>query len=94
MNLNAGETLQPVFNFLDEAIADYGVYLYLIIVWLSLILIAWIFSGGLRRKIRHQPHITSGIGIVILPPTRQPQPPLIIMHEFDPSRDDDAGWLE
>ena len=94
MNLNAGETLQPVFNFLDEAIADYGVYLYLIIVWLSLILIVWIFSGGLRRKIRHQPHITSGIGIVILPPTRQPPPPLIIMHEFDPSRDADAAWLE
>ncbi len=29
MNLNAGETLKPVFDFLDEAIADYGVYLYL-----------------------------------------------------------------
>jgi len=31
MNLNAGETLQPVFHFLDEAIADYGVYLYLVL---------------------------------------------------------------
>jgi hypothetical protein len=95
MNLNPGEVLDPVFHFLDAAIADYGVYLYLALVWLSVIVIAWIFSGGLRRKIRHRPHITSGIGIVILPPTRQPlPPPLIIMHEFDPSRDDDAGWLE
>jgi len=94
MNLNAGETLKPVFHFLDSCIADYGVYLYLALVWLSMIVIAWIFSGGLRRKIRHQPHVTSGIGIVMLPPPRQPPSPLIIMHEFDPSRDDDGGWLE
>jgi hypothetical protein len=33
MNLNAGETLKPVFHFLDEAIANYGVYLYLALVW-------------------------------------------------------------
>jgi len=90
--LNPGEVLDPVFHFLDDAIVDYGVYLYLALVWLSVIVIAWIFSGGLRRRIRHQPHITSGIGIVMLPPTRQPPPPpLIIMHEFDPSRDGDDG---
>jgi hypothetical protein len=92
MNLNPGEVLNPVFHFLDDAIADYGVYLYIALVWLCVIVIAWIFSGGLRRKIRHQPHITSSIGIVILPPTRQPPPtPPIIMHELDPSRDDDDG---
>jgi len=90
--LNPGEVLNPVFHFLDDAIADYGVYLYIALVWLCVIVIAWIFSGGLRRKIRHQPHITSSIGIVILPPTRQPPPtPPIIMHELDPSRDDDDG---
>ena len=84
--------MNPVFHFLDDAIADYGVYLYIALVWLCVIVIAWIFSGGLRRKIRHQPHITSSIGIVILPPTRQPPPtPPIIMHELDPSRDDDDG---
>ena len=95
MNLNAGETLKPVFDFLDEVIADYGVYLYLVLVWLSLILVAWILSGGLRRKSRHHPHIAAGIGIVMLPPTRQPPPPpLIIMHEFDPSRNDDDEWFE
>jgi hypothetical protein len=86
MNLNPATVLDPVFHFLDEAIADYGVYLYLALVWLSLIVIAWIFSGGLRRKYPNQPHVRAGIGIIIQP--HAPPPPPIIIHEFDPSDDD------
>jgi hypothetical protein len=81
MNLNPGEILKPVFHFLDETLADYGVYLYLALVWLALILIVWIFSGGLRRKSRPQPHITTGIGVVIQP--SRPQPPEVIFLEND-----------
>ena len=84
MNLNPATVLDPVFHFLDEAIADYGVYLYLVLVWLSLILIAWIFSGGLRRKYPNQPHIRVGIGIIIQP---HAPPPPVIVHEFEPSDD-------
>ena len=86
MNLNPATVLDPVFHFLDEAIADYGVYLYLVLVWLSLIVIAWIFSGGLRRKYPNQPHVRAGIGIIIQPHT--PPPPPIIIHEYDPPDDD------
>jgi hypothetical protein len=71
MNLNPVEVLNPVFHFLDDAIADYGVYLYLALVWLSLIVIAWIFAGGLRRKMRQQPRINVGIVIQASAP---PQP--------------------
>ena len=78
MNLNPATVLDPVFHFLDEAISDYGVYLYLALVWLSLIVIAWIFSGGLRRKFPNQPHVRAGIGIVIQQPT---QPTPILYHE-------------
>ena len=95
MNLNSAQVLDPVFHFLNRIIEEFGVYLFLVLVWLSLFVIAWILCGGLRRKIRHQPHITTGIGIVILPLTRQPPLPMpIIMHEFDPSQDDDNGYLE
>ena len=92
MNLNPATVLDPVFHFLDDAIANYGVYLYLVLVWLSVIVIAWIFSGGLRRKIRHQPRITIGIGIVIQPPSPQPTP--VIFHEHDPDCDNNDDTTE
>lgn len=78
MNSNAGEVLKPVFDFLDAAIEDYGVYLFLVLVWVSVAVLAWIFSGGLRRKFPGQPHIRAGIGIVIQQPT---QPTPIFYHE-------------
>ena len=54
MNVSPLDVLGPVFHFLDEVIANYGVYLYLVFVWLCLILIVWILSGGLRRKHRQE----------------------------------------
>ena len=85
MNLNP-KMLDPVFHFLDGIIAEYGDYLFLVFVWLSLLVLAWIFSGGLRRKFPHQPHVRAGIGIVIRPPGPQPTP--IIYHEPDSGCDD------
>jgi hypothetical protein len=84
MNLNPGEVLNPVFHFLDDAIADYGVYLYLALVWLAVIVIAWIFSGGLRRKMRQQPRIS--VGMMIQPSA--PPPSLIIYRTPDSGCDD------
>jgi hypothetical protein len=86
MNLNPAIVLDPVFHLLDWIIAEWGVYLFLAFVWLSLILIAWIFSGGLRRKTWHQPRITVGVGVVIQPPAPHPTP--IIFHEYDSDCDD------
>jgi hypothetical protein len=50
MILNPADLLNPVFNALDALISNYGVYLYLVFVWLSLGAIAWVLGGGLRRK--------------------------------------------
>ena len=87
MNLNAGAVWKPVFDFLDNAIADYGVYLFLVLVWASVVVLAWIFTGGLRRRFPNQPHSRAGIGIGILPPAQplQPTPAL-----FQDDSDDEA----
>ena len=53
MNLNATELLKLlnlVFSALDGLIENDGVYLYLVFVWLALLAIGWIFSGGLRKR--------------------------------------------
>ncbi len=84
MNLNPDTVLDPVFQFLDGIIAEYGVYLFLAFVWLSLLVPAWVFSGDLRRKFPNQPHVSAGIGIVIQPHTPPSPPPLIIIHEYKP----------
>jgi hypothetical protein len=87
MNLNPATVLDPVFHFLDGIIAEYGDYLFLAFVWLSLLVLAWVFSGGLRRKFPNQPHVRAGIGIVIQPHAPPSPPPTIIIHEYDPPDD-------
>jgi hypothetical protein len=85
MNLNPATVLDPVFHFLDKIIAEFGVYLFLMLVWLSLLVLAWVFGGSLRRKFPNQPHVSASIDIIIQPHTLPP--PLIIIHECDPPDD-------
>jgi hypothetical protein len=94
MNLNPASVLNPVFNCLDALIQDYGVYCYLVFVWLSLGAIAWVLSGGLRRK-RSQGNsatIIPGIIITMRPPI-QPPPPTVII-ESDPVQNDDNETMD
>jgi hypothetical protein len=52
------------------------------------LVLAWVFSGGLRRKFPNQPHVSASIGIVIQPHAPPPPPsPAIIIHEYDPPDD-------
>jgi hypothetical protein len=94
MNLNPATVLNPVFNALDALIADYGVYLYLVFVWLSLVVIAWILSGGLRRK-RSQGNsatVISGIIFTTRPPNQSPPP--IIITDVDPVQNRDNEIMD
>ena len=83
MNLNPATVLNPVFNALDALIQNYGVYCYLVFVWLSLAVIVWILSGGLRRK-RPQGNSAAVIpGIIITMRNPTGPPPTIIGIEVD-----------
>jgi len=77
MNLNPAELLNPIFNALDSLIENDGVYLYLVFVWLALLAIGWILSGGLRKRMKgNSTTVVPGIIFTMQPPI-QPPPPII-----------------
>jgi len=77
LNLELLKLLPPIFNALDALIDNYGVYLYLVFVWLALAVIAWIFSGGLRKRMKgSSPTVIPGIIFTMQPPMQSP-PPII-----------------
>ena len=89
MNLNPAELLNPIFNALDSLIENDGVYLYLVFVWLALLVIAWIFSGGLRKRMKgNSATVIPGIIFTMQPPMQSPPP--IIGIEVDQTWNDDS----
>ena len=81
--------LEPVFHWLDGLIHDYGDYLYMVLVYVSLPLIAWILSGGLRRRLPRQRSITAIPIIVIQSAAPSPPLPPDFGGNFQPHSDDE-----
>lgn len=82
--------VEPVFRWLDEIIRDYGLYIYMVAVWLSPFLIAWILTGGLRRRQARQQHIVT-IPVIVIRQTVEPPPlplPAVISRTDRPPSDD------
>lgn len=73
MNAHPVEMLAPVFEFLDSVIAEHGHILFIVFAYVALAAIAWILSGGLRRRSHGQPHIIVAPFFMIRPPA--PPPP-------------------
>jgi hypothetical protein len=87
MILNSSAVLNPVLKAPDSLIENYGAYFYLGFVWLALLVISWILSGGLRQK---QPHGNSATVIPPSPPIQSPSPIISIEVEQTWSDDDET----
>ena len=66
--------LEPVFHWLDALIRRNGDYLYMVLVYISLPLVAWILNGGLRRRWPRRSNSAAVPTVVIWVTT--PPPPL------------------
>lgn len=76
MNAHPVQLLDPVFKFLDTAIDDYGLYLFMGFVYVAIPFLVWVLCGGLRRTLfkgKPVPHIPPVILIHL--PGRPPEPP-------------------
>lgn len=93
MNLNPEllKLLPLIFNALDGLIENYGVYLYLVFVWLALAAIGWILSGGLRREQSHGNFATVISVIIMAQPPRQPETPIVDIEVEGTWNDDDES---
>lgn len=88
MHAYGPEILEPVFQFLDGLIEEHGHILYMGLVYISIPLIAWILSGGLRRRNSAREAHTSII-VIHTPVQPPPSPPPIIGRDCDSLPDDD-----
>ena len=69
--------LPHLFNALNSLIENDGVYLYLVLVWLAMAVIAWILSGGLRKRMKGNAARIIPVVIIITQPPKQPETPVV-----------------
>ena len=72
--------IEPVSHWFDEIIREHGLDLYMVCVWVSPLLIAWILTGGFWRRPQRRsrpspPLIKAKIEAHALPPIINPKTP-------------------
>jgi hypothetical protein len=97
MHLNASELLQPVFDFLDGIIRDYGDILFMLFAYAAIPFLVWVLCGGLRRKLLAGKRNTNvpPVTVIYLPlglsrPPPEPLPLLIGQDSEPPCCDHDG----
>jgi hypothetical protein len=73
--------LKPVFDFLDGVIRDQGNRLFVVFAYICFAVIAWILSGGMRRRFnRRVPDTPTTVIVIVRPASQQLLPPIIGQH--------------
>ncbi len=92
--------VQNVEDFIDSIIRDYGDVLFMVWAVLSVIAIAWILSGGLRRRLNRNRtrYALVAVPIVEMPaasdrlsPSPVSPPPIPVLHQQRDLKDEDKS---
>ncbi len=83
--IKALELEASALKSVDRFIHEHALWFLMGIIYLLVALLAWVLSGGLRRKLlrgKHMPHVPPVIGIHI--PGGRPTPPSELFDPFPP----------
>jgi hypothetical protein len=101
MRINGSEFLQPVFDFLDGIIRDYGDILFMLFTYAAIPFLVWVLCGGLRRRLLAGKRGTNvpPVTVIYLPLglSRPPPEPLspLIGQDYEPpccNHEGDCHW--
>jgi len=87
MQIKALGLEQSVLKFLDEVIADYGLYIFMGLVFLLIPVLAWVSSGGLRRKLLKGKSLTNVPPVIVVHLPGEPPRPPDNFEQFPPLHD-------
>ena len=94
MPIDGATFIAPVLKWLDRLIREYGLFGFMAFGYAAPFLIAWVLSGGLRRKHRVQPPARhTWIVWINRPPPTPPEPPPTIGWDREPCERHDDGDL-
>ncbi len=93
MNRHPIDLIEPVFRWLDWLIAEHGHHIYLVMVWASPFLIAWILRGGFWRKRQRRPVLVAPVLLfpIASPPSQLVPPPPPASIEANPQSRECSG---
>ena len=90
MNTNLTDALKfvpRVFDSLNTVIQEYGVYIFMGLVFLLIPFGVWTLSGGLRKKLLKGKPMTHAAPVIVIPLPGAPPQPQETFNPFPPLQD-------
>jgi len=90
MNQHPVMTLDSVYRWLDYVLATYGLEIYMVPVWLSPFLIAWILRGGFWSRSPQRRCIRRALPVIPVAKATPPPLPPIVAEKPDRQAEEDV----